>query len=108
MMETLLQLSLDIDDFDDASGFRASGTPWYSAIRERMTEKVKILLTKGSDVKIAGRRGVTPKELAKQTAEKLVALVEIDLRKRRAGCVRLLSNARDDDSNGLTWYLDEI
>lgn len=77
MMEYLLQLGVDINGSDESRGFRALGTPLHYAIRGRMTERVKFLRAKGSDVKIAGRGGITALKLAKQTDDKeLVALIE--------------------------------
>ena len=77
MMEYLLQLGVNIDGSDESRGFMALGTPLHYAVRDRLMERVRFLLMKGSDVKIAGRGGVTVMKLAKGTGnEELVALIE--------------------------------
>ncbi|KAL9069662.1 MAG: hypothetical protein Q9161_005362 [Pseudevernia consocians] len=77
MMEYLLQLGVDIDGSDEVRGIRALGTPLHYAIRGRMIERVKFLLMKGSNMKVAGRDGLTVLELAKQTKEEeMITLVE--------------------------------
>lgn len=85
MMEYLLHLGVDIDGSDEARGFRALGTPLHYAIREKMTERVKFLLMRGSNVNVAGRGGITALMLAQQTGkEELIALVESHGKDERA------------------------
>ena len=77
-MEYLLELGVDINGSDEARGFVAFGTPLLCAIRERMIQRVEFLLSKGADVRVTGRGGVTALQLAKQTGrEDLIALVEM-------------------------------
>ena len=77
LMAYLLELGVDIDGSDEARGF-ALGTPLLYAIRERMIQRVEFLLSKGADVWVTGRGGVTALQLAKQMGrEDLIALVEM-------------------------------
>lgn len=62
---------------DEARGFRAVGTPLHYAIHEEMMKRVEFLLMKVSDVRVAGRGGVTALQLAKQTGkEEMVVLID--------------------------------
>ena len=77
MMERLLRLSLDINDFDECRGRRIVRTPLHCAIRQGGVDKVRFLLEKGADAQMNTKKGDSGLVLEKENGnEEMIALVE--------------------------------
>ena len=76
MMERLLRLTLDINDFDECRGRRIVGTPLHCAIRQGAVDKVRFLLEKGADAQMNIKKGDSALVLEKENSnEEMIALV---------------------------------